>query len=227
MDNEEFNLSEIDNVGRLPLSEQVYGILKRAIINGVLKPDVKLNEVKIAEQLSVSATPVREAFRKLAVDGLVVIVPWKGVRVKSYCESDIAEMYQIREVVEGLGARLATELMDDSTKSELRDIYDQAVKSKDSQDVVELNSLFHLIIIEAAKNKRIADFINEFKEMINRDMFLTSYDEERMRKCQKEHFEILEAIFENNPNKAEEKMRQHIRNAFNYKKIRNTIIPNR
>lgn len=224
MENEEFNLSEIDNIGRLPLSEQVYGILKKAIINGVLKPDVKLNEVKIAEQLSVSATPVREAFRKLAVDGLVVIVPWKGVRVKGYCESEVTEMYQIREVVEGLGARLATELIDDSTKSELRDIYDQAVKTKDSQEVVELNSLFHLIIMEASKNKRVSDFLIEFKELINRDMFLTSYDEKRMKKCQKEHFEILEAIFENNPEKAEEKMRQHIRNAFHYKKVRNTSV---
>lgn len=224
MENEEFNLSEIDNIGRLPLSEQVYNVLKKAIIGGILKPDVKLNEVKIAEQLSVSATPVREAFRKLAVDGLVAIVPWKGVRVKGYCESDIIDMYQLREVVEGLGARLAAEYMDDSDKLELRDLYDQAIKTQDSKEVVELNSLFHLFIVEASKNKRIADFLNEFKEMINRDMFLTSYDEKRLKKCQKEHFEILEAIFECNSVKAEEKMRQHIRNAFDYKKQKNNML---
>lgn len=224
MDNEEFNLSEIDNVGRLPLSEQVYGILKRAIINGVLKPDVKLNEVKIAEQLSVSATPVREAFRKLAVDGLVVIVPWKGVRVKGYCESEVTDMYQLREVVEGLGARLAAQFMDNSTKSELRTLYDQAAKSQNSQEIIELNSLFHMIITEASGNKRVNDFLENVKEMINRDMLLTSYDPERIAACQQEHFEVLQAICANNPDKAEEKMRQHIRNAFIYKKKHANMI---
>lgn len=223
MDNDNFNLSEIDTIGKQPLSEQVYGVLKKAIIDGILKPDVKLNEVKVAEQLSVSATPVREAFRKLAVDGLVVIIPWKGVRVKGFSEAEIVAMYQIREVIEGLGARLATQKIDMSTKSELRSIYDQAMKSKDTQEIVELNSLFHLIIMEAAQNKRINDFLEGFKEMINRDMFLTTYDEQRAEACQKEHFEILEAICKNEPERAEEKMRAHIRNAFAYKRQRANI----
>ena len=76
-----YNLSAVDSIERLPLSEQVYLTLKTAILTGELMPQEKLNEVKIAEQLQVSATPVREAFRKLAKDNLVVIVPWKGVTV--------------------------------------------------------------------------------------------------------------------------------------------------
>lgn len=222
--NDDFNLAEVDSVGRLPLSEQVYNILRKAIIDGVLKPDVKLNEMKIAEQLSVSATPVREAFRKLAVDGLVVIIPWKGVRVKGYSEAEIIDMYQIREVIEGMGARLATELMDESTKNELRDLYDLANKSTDAKEIVEANSLFHLIIIDASKNERIKVFLQEFKEMINRDMYLSSYDHARMSECQKEHFDILEAICKGDSLGAEEAMRKHIRNAFFYKKKRANII---
>ena len=223
MENDDFNLSGIDNIGRLPLSEQVYNILRKAIIDGILKPDTKLNEVKIAERLEVSATPVREAFRKLAVDGLVVIIPWKGVRVKGYNQDEIVDMYQLREVVEGLGARLATKLMDESTKSELRDLYDSANKSSDAQEVVELNSLFHLIIIEASKNERVKLFLQECKEMINRDMYLSSYDNVRMRACQCEHFDILEAICKGDEYAAEEAMRKHIRNAFAYKKKRANI----
>lgn len=79
---EAYKLQAVDSIERLPLSEQVYITLKQAILRGDLQPTEKLNEVKIAEQLKVSATPVREAFRKLAKDNLVVIVPWKGVTVK-------------------------------------------------------------------------------------------------------------------------------------------------
>ena len=74
---DKYKLSAVDSIERLPLSEQVYLTLKTAILTGELMPQEKLNEVKIAEQLQVSATPVREAFRKLAKDNLVVIVPWK------------------------------------------------------------------------------------------------------------------------------------------------------
>ena len=69
-----YNLSAVDSIERLPLSEQVYLTLKTAILTGELMPQEKLNEVKIPEQLQVSATPVREAFRKFAKDNLVVIV---------------------------------------------------------------------------------------------------------------------------------------------------------
>lgn len=88
---EEYHLNSIDSIGRLPLSEQVYVTLKQAILTGALKPQVKLNEVKIAEQLNVSATPVREAFRKLAKDNLVVIKPWKGVTVKGIHRKKLSE----------------------------------------------------------------------------------------------------------------------------------------
>ena len=77
-----YHFSAVDSIERLPLSEQVYVTLKQAILTGELLPQEKLNEVKIAEQLKVSATPVREAFRKLAKDNLVVIVPWKGVMLR-------------------------------------------------------------------------------------------------------------------------------------------------
>ncbi len=91
-----YHFSAVDSIERLPLSEQVYVTLKQAILTGELLPQEKLNEVKIAEQLKVSATPVREAFRKLAKDNLVVIVPWKGVTVKADTPEEIVALYQCR-----------------------------------------------------------------------------------------------------------------------------------
>ena len=98
-----YHFSAVDSIERLPLSEQVYVTLKQAILTGELLPQEKLNEVKIAEQLKVSATPVREAFRKLAKDNLVVIVPWKGVTVKADTPEEIVALYQCREVMEVWG----------------------------------------------------------------------------------------------------------------------------
>ena len=98
---EMYHFSAVDSIERLPLSEQVYVTLKQAILTGELLPQEKLNEVKIAEQLKVSATPVREAFRKLAKDNLVVIVPWKGVRLrrihqkKSWRYINVAKLWKV------------------------------------------------------------------------------------------------------------------------------------
>ena len=117
---EAYKLQAVDSIERLPLSEQVYITLKQAILRGDLQPTEKLNEVKIAEQLKVSATPVREAFRKLAKDNLVVIVPWKGVTVKGDTPEEIVALYQCREVMEGLGARLCAERATEEQIEELK-----------------------------------------------------------------------------------------------------------
>ena len=91
-----YHFSAVDSIERLPLSEQVYVTLKQAILTGELLPQEKLNEVKIAEQLKVSATPVREAFRKLAKDNLVVIVPLRRIhQKKSWRYINVAKLWKV------------------------------------------------------------------------------------------------------------------------------------
>lgn len=215
---EEYRLNTIDSIGRLPLSEQVYVTLKQAILTGALKPQVKLNEVKIAEQLNVSATPVREAFRKLAKDNLVVIKPWKGVTVKGYTPEEIIAMYQCREMMEGLGARLCAENCTDEQIEELQSICDAGIASSSPEDRVQINSRFHSLISFFSGNERVVDYLAEFREMVNRDMYISALDKGRTDLCDREHMEIMDAIRAHDPERAEQAMRKHIRNAFVFKK---------
>lgn len=215
---EEYRLNTIDSIGRLPLSEQVYVTLKQAILTGALKPQVKLNEVKIAEQLNVSATPVREAFRKLAKDNLVVIKPWKGVTVKGYTPEEIISMYQCREMMEGLGARLCAENCTDEQIEELQSICDAGIASSSPEDRVQINSRFHSLISFFSGNERVVDYLAEFREMVNRDMYISTLDKGRTDLCDREHMEIMDAIRAHDPERAEQAMRKHIRNAFVFKK---------
>ena len=215
---EEYHLNSIDSIGRLPLSEQVYVTLKQAILTGALKPQVKLNEVKIAEQLNVSATPVREAFRKLAKDNLVVIKPWKGVTVKGYTPEEIIGMYQCREVMDGVGARLCAELCTDEQIEELQALCDAGSATTDAEERVQINSRLHTLISFFSQNERVMDYLGEFREMGNRDMYISSFNAVRTHDCDDEHDQIVDAIERHDEVAAETAMRQHINNAFIFKK---------
>lgn len=211
-------LQAVDSIERLPLSEQVYITLKQAIMRGDLKPQEKLNEVKIAEQLKVSATPVREAFRKLAKDNLVVIVPWKGVKVKGDTPEEIVAMYQCREVMEGLGARLCARLATPEQIEELKELCREMHAIEDSRERVEVNSRFHSMIAQFSGNESVVDYLADFRERVNRDMYISTFDAGRTRDCDDEHDHIIEAIEAHDEERAEKAMREHITNAFVFKK---------
>ena len=215
---DKYKLSAVDSIERLPLSEQVYLTLKTAILTGELMPQEKLNEVKIAEQLQVSATPVREAFRKLAKDNLVVIVPWKGVTVKADTPEEIVALYQVREVMEGLGARLCARNATDEQIKELRDICKEMHEIEDATERVEVNSRFHTMIAHYSGNERIEDYLASFRERVNRDMYISSFNAVRTHDCDDEHDHIVDAIERHDEAAAEAAMRQHINNAFIFKK---------
>ncbi len=219
----DYNLTSIDSIGRLPLSEQVYLTLRQAILTGALATNSKLNEVKIAEQLNVSATPVREAFRKLAKDNLVVIRPWKGVTVKGYTPEEIISMYQCREVMEGLGARLCATHATKEQLLELEETYNEWDKADNPEMKAELNMQFHNLIAHYSHNERVFEYLVGFREMVNRDMYIGAQDPDRLAICGDEHHRIVEAILDRDSERAEQEMRNHIRNAFIFKKAHANI----
>ncbi len=215
---ETYDLQQIKSLGRLPLSEQVYLTLRQAILTGTLEADQKLNEVKIAEQLNVSATPVREAFRKLAKDNLVIIRPWRGVTVKGYTLEELESMYQCRAVMSGLGARLCAERATEEELEELKEVIETWQHIDNSEDFVATNTHFHELIAAFSKNERVSEYLADFKEMVNRDMYTSSKSLDRMASCNDEHVLILESIINRRPEEAEERMRDHILKAFQHKK---------
>ena len=119
----------------LPLRDVVFNILRQAIITGEFAPGERLMEIALAERLGVSRTPVREAIRKLELEGLVVMIPRKGAEVAKITEKDLRDILDVRCALEELSASLAAEKINEEQKKELKFAllaFEKAIQSGDS-----------------------------------------------------------------------------------------------
>ena len=201
-----------------PLSDQVYEQLKDGILQGFLTPETRLTETEVAQQIGVSPTPVREAFRRLAAEGLLEIFPWKGAKVRNITEKEIQETYQCREVLEGLACRLAAAKIDSQGLQQLRRFIQQSAAALDPADVVALNSAIHNLIIDYAGNSKLQSTLGLFHETIIRDRTLTADNTDRRNSIQAEHEAIIAALESGDEDAAEQAMRTHVRNGYAYRR---------
>lgn len=201
-----------------PLREIVFESLREAIINGILKPGERLMEIQLAEEMGVSRTPVREAIRKLELEGFVVMVPRKGAYVAGISLKDIADVFEVRAALESLAAGLAAERI---TDDELEALERSLVKVAESTEADDLNSLisadtdFHDILYRASRNERLVQIVSNLREQIQRFRMASLSHPGRMRVALEEHRKIVEAISERNVELAQQLARDHIENAEN------------
>lgn len=201
-----------------PLRELVFEALREAIINGDLPPGERLMEVQVAEELGVSRTPVREAIRKLELEGLVAMIPRKGAYVSGLSMKDLIEVFEIRGALEGVASSLAAER---ATEEELEDLERYLVKtaelieSKDFAGVVEVDTDFHSLLYKTSRNSRLAQIINNLREQIQRFRQTSLSYPGRMKEALEEHRKIVEAISDRNPELASQLAQEHIENAEN------------
>ena len=116
------NLTKLNLDNYKQLRDVVFESLRKAIVEGSLKPGQRLMEVQLAEQLGVSRTPVREAIRKLELEGFVIMLPRKGAYVADMSVKDIIDVLEVRSALEGLAANLAAERMDEKEVENLKEI---------------------------------------------------------------------------------------------------------
>lgn len=199
-----------------PLREIVFESLREAIIHGRLKPGERLMEVQLAEEMGVSRTPVREAIRKLELEGFVVMIPRKGAYVASISVKDIVDVFEVRAALEGLAAGLAAER---ATSDELEDmeravhhIYEVS-NGRDLGTLVEKDTVFHELIYKASRNQRLVQIVTHLKEQIQRFRTTSLAVPGRGKHAVEEHKGIVEAISERNVELAASLAREHIENA--------------
>lgn len=204
-----------ENSGK-SMRELVLIELRNAIFTRSIKPGDRLVETTIANSMGISRTPVREALRQLESEGLAINIPRKGTVVKGICVEDAKEIYDIREVLEGLAARGACLHISRIEIRELRQIIremDQSIKNDDEERYVYVHNRYNRIIIDACKNKRLIEqmeSIYEYLKSLRRISLLTS---ERKVEALKEHIEIVDAIESGNEDDAERLTRMHVRRA--------------
>jgi DNA-binding GntR family transcriptional regulator len=180
-----------------PLREIVFTTMREAIINGDFKPGQRLMEVQLAEQMGVSRTPVREAIRKLELEGLVIMVPRKGAYVAGLSNEDVKEVLEIRAVLEGLAASLASKNATKEDMTLLQEIVDQFKHAAQEQDVVKLiryDSDFHDVVYRASKNKKLIQLISSLREQVQRFRVAYFTKIKNTEILIAEHNELLDAI---------------------------------
>lgn len=198
----------------LTSAEVVYRELRHRIITKQFKAGQRLPEVKLAEQLQVSRTPVREALRKLASEGLVVLIPNSGARLVSPTKKEIEDTYEVRAAIEELSVRKAAKKITPLQICKLEEtIKDEELifPTKDLEAYINVNEIFHKTIAEAAGNLVLLDYLENilartFVYMIFYETFFDIKDNPSLD----EHKEIVEALKEHNEEKAAKLMHRHI-----------------
>ena len=187
--------------GRIVANELAYG--------------AKLTEDSLAKELGVSRTPVREAFNRLAQEGLVTVFPGRGAFVATLSFSDMVQLLEIREVLEGMAARLATSRITKTSLEKLRRQMEVEIRKSAGNEYtgyLDVDRQFHESVIFASGNQHLSQLMKSLRDRIqmlrHRSVILPG----RARKSFQEHLQIIDALAARDPDLAEERIRTHIRN---------------
>ncbi len=199
----------------LPLRDVVFNTLREAILIGTLQPGERLMEKQLAEKMGVSRTPIREAIRKLELEGLVIMIARKGAQVAEITEKDIQDVLEVRAALEGLAVRIACEKMQEATLQKLKQVMEEFTKASQIQDIdtmIYKDVEFHDIIFESTENHRLIHIVNNLREHIHRYRvaYLKKYT--YLEAIGKEHQDIVDAIERRDPKVAEQVAMVHIHN---------------
>jgi DNA-binding GntR family transcriptional regulator len=187
------------------LSTEVYESLRRAIVEGSIRPNERLIEVELAERLDVSRTPIRESMQRLAADGLV-ISRRRGWVVREHSPQEIRDIYEVRAALEGYAARLAAIRATDEEIAEIVRIHESYIAELERTSrghLLEHNDAFHNAVVAASGNARLAEQIerNTAFYFVHRIAGFLSDDEVRVSIAG--HQELVDALVARQPDDAE------------------------
>lgn len=199
----------------LPLRDVVFNTLREAILHGELQPGERLMEIALANRLGVSRTPVREAIRKLELEGLVIMVPRKGAQVAKITEQDLNDVLEVRLGLEELVMRFACERIDEEKLQEIAMAaaeFEELMESDNITALAEADVKFHELIYDATQNKRLVQIINNLREQMYRYRIEYMKDSTVRETLVKEHRGIYQALKNRDFVLAHQWMKSHIEN---------------
>ena len=209
----DFRLEEVK-----PLRDRIVASIRDSIIAGKIKPGERLLEPDVAKMLGVSRTPLREAFLQLEAEDFVRVTPRRGAVVSELSVKDAEEIYVVKSALESLAARLASALMTDEIVDKLVSVNDQMekkakVKEPDYRALLDLNSMFHRIIVETTKNEKLMQIVNHLRNQTLRYNFIYLSVLSHLEESIKEHRQIIDALCRRDGAAVEILMKNHGENA--------------
>ncbi len=195
------------------LRDRAYQEIKRRINKMEFRPGAYLNEAQISRTLRIGRTPVHQALDRLMLEGLVQVIPRKGVMVESISLDQVLQIIDVRLVNEPFCVGLAAERATPAELSKLRALLDSAgplIRARDREQLMDLDRQFHWKISLAAKNTVLADTISRLHDRSLRFWFISLGDDLQLRRVDEEHRVILDAVVRRDAAGAADAMRHHI-----------------
>ena len=199
----------------LPLRDVVFNTLRQAILKGELAPGERLMEIQLAQKLGVSRTPIREAIRKLELEGLVLMIPRRGAEVARISEKSLKDVLEVRRSLEELAIELACQRMteeDMQALEEAQKAFKAAIDQGDAMKIAETDEAYHDVIYHSTRNKRLVQILNNLREQMYRYRVEYLKDENNYPTLMKEHKDIVEGLVRKNKMQVTATMHQHVKN---------------
>lgn len=197
----------------LPLSIQVSKKIEDDIIYGHFLPGTKLDEVNLCERYGASRTPIREALKLLAAEGLVEIRPRRGAIVPSVNPMILCEMFEVMAELEGMCGRLAARRIQPQEKQRLLELHkscEKYLEIKDSENYYEMNRQFHFMIYNASHNSFLIEQAGSLHKRLHPYRRLQLRVNQRMHHSFEEHEQVVQAILAGDEVLAERLLRDHV-----------------
>jgi DNA-binding GntR family transcriptional regulator len=195
------------------LRDRAYQEIKRRINKMEFRPGAYLNEAQISRTLRIGRTPVHQALDRLMLEGLVQVIPRKGVMVESISLDQVLQIIDVRLVNEPFCVGLAAERATPAEVSQLRTLLDSAgplIRARDREQLMDLDRQFHWRISLAARNAVLADTISRLHDRSLRFWFISLGDDLQLRRVDEEHHAILDCVVRRDAAGAADAMRHHI-----------------
>jgi DNA-binding GntR family transcriptional regulator len=203
-------------MSRSSLADAAYAELRAAILAGRLTPGATIVETEIASLLHVSRTPVREALRRLELEGYLEREPGGRLSVHSYTDREIRDLFLVRGLLEGYAARLAATRISDAELDELERLLERdmhALRDHRIDQLATLNDQFHRLILEASRNRTLRDLVANLRERIHGlGAFAIGAGEDQHRFVE-EHARMVRLLREGDAEAVEDLAREHVHKA--------------
>jgi len=207
------------------ISDQIYDLLKKKILNSEIQPGERLMQEEVAEAFKASRTPVRQAFHLLEKDGLVERLPQGGFRITRFDVETISDLFAIRAVLETYGVQLACDRIQPEVIKTLRSIKEQADQLLETASIqrevkirqlFELNSLFHETLYRSTKSGYLLELINNLRNTVLRLRALGLRRDNTWKQSWDEHGRLIDCLERRDKKAAGKLMRRHVASAMSH-----------
>jgi DNA-binding GntR family transcriptional regulator len=194
------------------LADRAYHAIREMIVSLDLRPGAVIDERRLMQQLGIGRTPIREALRTLAQERLVEVYPRRGMFVTSVEIRDLASLAEVRSVLESSAARLAAERATDEDRDTVAALLDELERHEelDQRELMALDERIHRQVYRAAHNQFLEASLEQYYVLALRIWYLALDQARELEQAVLDHREILEAIRDGDPDRAEQAMRRHV-----------------